>query len=133
MCGISAIYKYGRLLDDDEKCIKRMSDQMHYRGPDGDGFWTGDNCAMGHVRLSIIGLENGKQPLFSQDKSIVLVCNGEIYNYVELKVELTKQGTVFCSDTDTEVIIHLYEKYGTDCLSKLRGIFAFCLYDKKND
>lgn len=133
MCGISAIYRFKSLLEEDKQRIKRMDDQMHYRGPDGDGFWSNDRCAMGQVRLSIIGLQNGKQPLFNRDKSIVLVCNGEIYNYVELKAKLLSEGAVFCSDTDTEVIIHLYERYGTDCLSKLRGVFAFCLFDKKKD
>ena len=133
MCGISCIYRYDHLLDDDLQRITNMKDQMRYRGPDGEGLWANNRCALGHVRLSIIGLENGQQPIFNQDKSIVLVCNGEIYNYVELKAELLSHGATFISDTDIEVIIHLYEKYGTDCLTHLRGIFAFCLYDSNKD
>lgn len=129
MCGISCIYRYDHLLEGDLQRITSMKKLMRYRGPDGEGLWADNRCALGHVRLSIIGLENGQQPLFSHDKSIVLVCNGEIYNYVELKAELLSSGSKFYSDTDSEVIIHLYEKYGVDCLTYLRGIFAFCLYD----
>lgn len=133
MCGVSCIYRYSTLLDDDIHRISNMIDQMRYRGPDERGLWADDRCALGQVRLSIIGLENGKQPLFNDDKSIALICNGEIYNYVELKRELQEQGAHFLTDTDIEVIIHLYERYGTDSLSHLRGIFAFCLYDKKRE
>lgn len=133
MCGISCIYRYHQLFDDDIQHITNMKDQMRYRGPDGDGLWADNNCALGQVRLSIIGLKNGKQPLFNDDKSIVLVCNGEIYNYVELKAELGSQGVSFNTDTDIEVIIHLYAKYGIECLNHLRGIFAFCLFDRNKD
>ena len=133
MCGISGVYRYNHLLDDDQQHIEQMKDQMHYRGPDSDGTWSDNRCVMGQVRLSIIGLQNGQQPIFSADKSIVLVCNGEIYNYVELKQELLAQGCQFYTDTDIEVIIHLYERYGTGLLAHLRGIFAFALYDQKKE
>lgn len=131
MCGISVVYRYTQVSDDDLAKVRRMNDQMRYRGPDGEGEWHDAHCAMGQVRLSIIGLESGRQPLFNHDKSLVLVCNGEIYNYVELKRELQAKGFSFLTESDTEVILYLYELYGTDCVQHLRGMFAFCLYDVK--
>lgn len=131
MCGISSVYKYNHLSDDDSMRIRRMNDQMRYRGPDDEGFWSDERCAMGQVRLSIIGLEKGRQPLFNNDRTVVLVCNGEIYNYVELKRDLQAKGYSFQTDCDTEVILYLYELYGTRCVDYLRGMFAFCLYDTR--
>lgn len=131
MCGISVVYKYSGISDEDLSRVRRMNDQMRYRGPEDEGSWFDGNCAMGQVRLSIIGLENGKQPLFNHDKSLVLVCNGEIYNYIELKKELQSLGYTFLTDCDTEVILYLYELYGKECVQYLRGMFAFCLYDIK--
>lgn len=131
MCGVSAIFRYEHLKDDDVLKVKRMGDQMHYRGPDEEGLWSDDHCAMGQVRLSIIGLNNGTQPLFNKDKSLVLICNGEIYNYIEIKKYLEAKGVVLQTDTDTEVILPLYELYGAECVNHLRGMFAFCLYDIK--
>lgn len=132
MCGVSVVFRYEHLKENDIQRVKQMNDQMHYRGPDDEGYWSDDYCVMGQVRLSIIGLNNGTQPLFNADKSIVLVCNGEIYNYIELKKELESKGVTLRTDTDTEVILPLYEMYGTDCVNHLRGMFAFCLYDTKN-
>ena len=131
MCGISVVYRYSAVTEDDLSKVQQMNDQMRYRGPEDEGRWSDEHCAMGQVRLSIIGLENGKQPLFNHDKSLALVCNGEIYNYVELKKELQAKGFSFLTDSDTEVILYLYELYGTDCVNHLRGMFAFCLYDVK--
>lgn len=131
MCGVSAIFRYEHLRDDDVLKVKRMGDQMHYRGPDEEGLWSDEHCAMGQVRLSIIGLNNGTQPLFNKDKSLVLICNGEIYNYIEIKKYLEAKGVVLQTDTDTEVILPLYELYGAECVNHLRGMFAFCLYDIK--
>lgn len=131
MCGVSAVFRYEHLKEQDAIKLKCMNDQMRYRGPDEEGYWSDDQCAIGQVRLSIIGLDNGTQPLFSADRSVVLVCNGEIYNYVELKQELAAKGMTLQTDTDTEVILPLYELYGTDCVKHLRGMFAFCLYDVK--
>ena len=131
MCGINSIYRYTQISEHDKENIKAMNHEMHYRGPDGEGYWNNEVCAMAHTRLSIIGLQNGSQPLFNQDKSLILVCNGEIYNYKELKQELLVKGYVFSSDTDCEVILYLYELYGLDCVNHLRGMFAFCLYDVK--
>lgn len=129
MCGISVVYRYSSVTEDDLLKVRRMNDQMRYRGPEEEGEWSDEHCAMGQIRLSIIGLENGRQPLFNHDRSLVLVCNGEIYNYVELKKELQSKGFSFLTDCDIEVILYLYELYGTQCVQHLRGMFAFCLYD----
>ncbi|GAT62868.1 asparagine synthase (glutamine-hydrolyzing) [Paludibacter jiangxiensis] len=129
MCGISAIYRYTRISDDDRQRLTQMNREMHYRGPDENDVWSDDTCGLAHTRLSIIGLENGRQPLFSKDKSLVLICNGEIYNYIELKKELEAKGHHFSSDSDSETILHLYEEYGVKCLEHLRGMFAFCLWN----
>lgn len=131
MCGISAIYRFTQISDSDKAKLAAMNREMHYRGPDENGVWTDETCGLAHTRLSIIGLDNGKQPLFNEDKSLVLICNGEIYNYVELKKELTDKGHVFNSDTDSETILHLYEEYGVKCLDHLRGMFAFCLWNTR--
>lgn len=131
MCGISAAYRYTEITGDDIAKIRRMNGQMRYRGPDSEGVWHDECCAMGQVRLSIIGLNKGQQPLFNRDKSLVLVCNGEIYNHIELRKELASQGYIFQYDSDSEVILGLYEQYGAECVQHLRGCFAFCLYDTK--
>jgi len=129
MCGISAIFSYTQITDSDKTKLALMNQEMHYRGPNENGVWTDDVCGLAHTRLSIIGLENGKQPLFNEDHSLVLICNGEIYNYVELKQDLVAKGHVFSSDSDSETILHLYEEYGVKCLDYLRGMFAFCLWN----
>jgi len=131
MCGISAIYRYTQVTDEDVSKLHKMNEEMHYRGPDDRGVWNDDICGLAQVRLSIIGLEKGKQPLFNEDGSLVLIVNGEIYNYVELKKDLEQKGHIFNSDTDSETILHLYEEYGVNCLEHLRGMFAFCLWDTK--
>jgi asparagine synthase (glutamine-hydrolysing) len=131
MCGISAIYRYTSITETDRQKLHVMNEEMHYRGPDDRGVWTDDHCGLAQVRLSIIGLEKGKQPLFNEDKSLVLVCNGEIYNYIELKQDLIKKGHYFNSDSDSETILHLYEEYGAKCLDYLRGMFSFCLWDSR--
>lgn len=129
MCGITALYRYTQIDDSDKEKLARMNREMHYRGPDEEGIWTDTSCGLAHTRLSIIGLQNGLQPLFNEDKSLVLVCNGEIYNYIELKKSLEAKGHIFNSDTDSETILHLYEEYGVKCLEYLRGMFAFCLWN----
>jgi asparagine synthase (glutamine-hydrolysing) len=131
MCGISAIYRFTAIEESDRQKMEAMNREMAYRGPDDNGTWFDEKCGMAQTRLSIIGLEKGKQPLFSEDKTVVLICNGEIYNYIELKAMLLKAGHSFSSDSDSEMIVHLYEMYGVDCLSHLRGQFAFCLWDSK--
>ncbi len=131
MCGISSVYRYTRTTDEDVRRIQAMNDSMRYRGPDDKGVWHDEHFVAGQVRLSIIGIEKGKQPLFNEDKTLVLICNGEIYNYVELKQQLIAHGHSFMSDSDSETILHLYEDYGVECLQYLRGMFAFCLYNTR--
>ena len=131
MCGISSLYQFTKISQQDKQNLMRMNREMHYRGPDGEGYWNDDTCAMAHTRLSIIGLDNGAQPLLNADKSLVLICNGEIYNYKELRQHVAERGYVCSTDSDCEVILYLYELYGEKCLQHLRGMFAFCLYDLK--
>ena len=131
MCGISAVYRYTSITETDKEKLVAMNEEMHYRGPDDNGVWYDEHCGMAQVRLSIIGLKKGKQPLFNEDKSLVLICNGEIYNYIEIKQDLIAKGHIFNSDSDSETILHLYEEYGVKCLEHLRGMFAFCLWDIK--
>lgn len=131
MCGISALYRFTKVSKQDVLTLRKMNQEMHYRGPDGEGYWNNDTCALAHTRLSIIGLENGAQPLYNADRSLILVCNGEIYNYKELRASLAAKGYMCTTESDSEVILYLYELYGTDCLQYLRGMFAFCLYDTR--
>lgn len=129
MCGISAVYRFTSISSEDREKLDLMNSEMQYRGPDGNGIWADESCGLAHTRLSIIGLQKGDQPLFSEDRSLVLVCNGEIYNYVELRKSLEAKGHFFSSDTDSETILHLYEEYGVKCLEHLRGMFSFCIWD----
>lgn len=129
MCGISALYRFTNISSNDCLKLEAMNKEMAYRGPNEKGVWHDDICGLAHTRLSIIGLENGHQPIFNEDRSLVLVCNGEIYNYKDLRSSLKQKGHLFSTDSDSEVIIHLYEEYGIDALQHLRGMFAFCLWD----
>ncbi len=131
MCGINCIYRYTNVTHEDVERLEFMNREMAYRGPDGKGVWTDEKCGMAHTRLSIIGLENGAQPLVNEENTLVLVCNGEIYNYVELKEDLSGRGHVFRTDSDSEVILHLYAEMGERCVEKLKGMFAFLLWDRK--
>ena len=109
--------------------LKRMSDAIRHRGPDDEGFYNQDNIGLGFRRLSIIDINTGHQPLANANESIYIVFNGEIYNYQEKRELLIQKGYTFNTATDTEVILHLYEEFGTDCLSHLRGMFAFTIWD----
>ena len=116
-----------------KKIIKDMADIIIHRGPDSDGYYVGDNCALGFRRLSIIDLNGGSQPIYNEHEDMVIIFNGEIYNYQEIRDDLIKKGYNFKTKTDTEVILHGYEEYKEDILNKLRGMFAFVIYDIKND
>ena len=116
-----------------KKIIKDMADIIQHRGPDSDGYYVNDNVALGFRRLSIIDLEGGSQPIFNEDKTKVIVFNGEIYNYREIKEELLTKGHVFSTESDTEVLLHGYEEYKEKILDKLRGMFAFVIYDIKHN
>jgi asparagine synthase (glutamine-hydrolysing) len=131
MCGIAGIFN---LYNDEEICInilKGMALSLQHRGPDGFGYHVDKNIGLAHARLSIIDLEGGWQPIYNEDKSLCIIFNGEIFNYIELRKFLQDKGHDFYTNSDTEVIIHLYEEYGTDCLQYLNGQFAFALWDKK--
>jgi asparagine synthase (glutamine-hydrolysing) len=128
MCGIAGIV--GR-LDPDGRDIGAMLRALAHRGPDGEGIYRDDRAVLGHRRLSIIDLEGGRQPLRNAEGTIWLVCNGEIYNYVELRRELEARGHRFVTHSDCEVIIGLYEAYGDALLGRLRGMFSFALWDAR--
>ena len=128
MCGINVIISKEKNKD---KIIKKMNDRIIHRGPDAEGYFVDDYVALGQRRLSIIDLEGGIQPMYNEDGSIVIVFNGEIYNYQDLKGELTNHD--FSTNSDTEVLIHGYEEWGVNLLDKLRGMFSFCIYDIKNN
>lgn len=116
-----------------QKIIKEMADAIIHRGPDSDGYYVDDTIALGFRRLSIIDLKGGSQPIYNEDKTKVIVFNGEIYNYQELKEELIKKGHLFSTNTDTEVILHGYEEYKEELFKMLRGMFAFVIYDIKTN
>ena len=134
MCGIAGIYNFGHHQPVNEVILKRMSDVIEHRGPDADGVYISEDRTLGlaHRRLSIIDLEGGIQPMVSPDGSCWIIYNGEIYNFPELKKELLADGCKFKTNSDTEVILVLYQKYGEQAWEKLNGIFAFALYDTNN-
>ncbi|MEW5693439.1 MAG: asparagine synthase (glutamine-hydrolyzing) [Candidatus Hydrogenedentota bacterium] len=130
MCGICGIVHFNDKPINVE-IVSKMTDVMKHRGPDDRGIYLFDKIAFGHRRLSIIGLSTGHQPMSNEDDSIWITYNGELYNYLELKDELKSKGHIFKTDCDTEVIIHLYEEYGCDCVNRMNGIFAFCIWDNR--
>ena len=131
MCGFVGFVDKTKKIDK-KKIIKDMADRIIHRGPDSEGYYVDNSVAMGFRRLSIIDLEGGNQPLYNEDKSIVVMFNGEIYNYKEIREEL-KEKHKFKTNSDTEVIVHGYEEYGTDIFNKLRGMFGILIYDKNKD
>ncbi|MGA3091050.1 MAG: asparagine synthase (glutamine-hydrolyzing) [Terriglobales bacterium] len=130
MCGIAGVVSATRDSDITEALVHHMCQQIVYRGPDDEGLYVADGAGLGMRRLSIIDLEGGHQPVFNEDRSAWIVFNGEIYNFPELRPELEKRGHRFTTRTDTEVIIHLYEEMGAECVQKLRGMFAIAIYDR---
>jgi|HubBroStandDraft_4_1064222.scaffolds.fasta_scaffold00111_7 asparagine synthase (glutamine-hydrolysing) len=129
MCGIA-----GFLLPNGKACVddvRRMTDLIRHRGPDDEGIYTDGPCGIGMRRLSIIDLSTGHQPMSNEDGSIWIVFNGEIYNYQELRDDLIGKGHRFTTNSDTETLIHLYEQEGTDGLQRLRGMFAYCIWDAR--
>jgi len=132
MCGIAGIVGATRENNITEGLVREMCDRIIHRGPDDEGIFVEDGAGLGMRRLSIIDLSGGHQPVFNEDRSAWIVYNGEIYNFPELRVELESSGHRFYTKTDTEVIIHLYEEMGADCVQKLRGMFALAIYDKAN-
>jgi asparagine synthase (glutamine-hydrolysing) len=131
MCGIAGVVnsEHGGV---EAATIRRMCQAIVHRGPDDEGIFVQDGAGLGVRRLSVIDVSGGHQPVFNEDKTICIVYNGEIYNFSELRLELEGLGHRFYTRTDTEVIVHLYEEMGCDCVQKLRGMFAFAIYDTRS-
>lgn len=129
MCGIAGIFHLGTPKPVDPARVKAMVDAIAHRGPDGEGIWTASGVGLGHRRLSVIDLAGGDQPMLSDDGRLVVVFNGEIYNYRELRAELEAWGATFRTHSDTEVILHGWRRWGPDCLDHFAGMFAFALFD----
>lgn len=131
MCGIAGIVHSDKNAVVDRESIHRMCEQIVHRGPDDEGIYLHGNAGLGMRRLSIIDLAGGHQPIHNEDESVWVVFNGEIYNFQELRRELEGRGHRFCTNSDTEVIVHLYEDLGADCVQRLRGMFAIAIYDER--
>lgn len=131
MCGINGIAfstRSGKQID--ERILTKMRDVQFHRGPDGGGNFVEGQIGLGHRRLSIVDVSHGGQPMFNEDKSLVIIYNGEVYNHADYREELEAKGHVYQTHCDTETIIHLYEEYGERCVEKLRGMFAFAIWDR---
>lgn len=140
MCGICGIFNFGSKKPVGRDLIQRMTATLRHRGPDDEGYYFSNRMSdvrcqigLGVRRLSIIDLETGHQPVHNEDKSIWIVFNGEIYNFNDLRENLEKKGHRFYTKSDTEVIVHLYEEYGQDCVQKLNGMFAFAIWDSREE
>jgi asparagine synthase (glutamine-hydrolysing) len=129
MCGIAGIYHFDHQRKVDQGKLKKMSDVIAHRGPDGEGFYMNGNIGLAHRRLSIIDLTSGAQPMYNDDEKIAIVFNGEIYNYIEIQKELELLGHKFRTTSDTEVIIRAYEQWGVDCQEKLNGMWSLAIWD----
>ncbi|MBE6677281.1 MAG: asparagine synthase (glutamine-hydrolyzing) [Ruminococcaceae bacterium] len=129
MCGFAGIYKYTVLTEEDIRCVTEMSHAIRHRGPDDDGIFTADRVAFGFRRLSIIDLAGGAQPYTEKSGRYSIVYNGEVYNYLELKDELKAAGEAFDGNSEVEVMLRLYALYGPSFIEKLRGMYAFLIYD----
>ncbi len=130
MCGIAGIFDLTSERPVDAELLTRMTTRIAHRGPDDHGFHNEPGVGLGHRRLSIIDLAGGHQPIYNEDRTVAIIYNGEIYNYRPLTEELEAKGHVFASRTDSEVIVHAWEEWGTDCLSRFNGMFAFALWDR---
>lgn len=134
MCGINGFIDFTNRYQKDEihSIISKMNDFIIHRGPDDNGVFVHNGIALGMRRLSIIDLDTGNQPIFNEDRSLVIVFNGEIYNYKSLKLNLISKGHIFKTTSDTEVVLHCYEEYGNDSFSKLNGMFSIAIYNINN-
>jgi asparagine synthase (glutamine-hydrolysing) len=129
MCGIAGIFDFRGRAEIDRALLRRMTDILHHRGPDGDGFHYAPGIGLGHRRLAIVDLAAGDQPLYNEDGTVCVVYNGEIYNFQLLMAELAALGHTFRTRCDTEVIVHAWEEWGEACLERFNGMFAFALWD----
>ena len=133
MCGIAGILHFDRARPAADALVRRMTSTLVHRGPDGDGYFTHGCVGLGHRRLSIIDLATGDQPFISADGNLALVYNGELYNYLEIRRDLKSRGRHFRTESDTEVLLQAYDEWGTDCLSRFNGMWAFALWDEKRE
>src|SRR5262245_24881403 len=133
MCGITGLFDARDRRAVDRAVLHRMNESQHHRGPDECGLHIEPGIGLGHRRLSIIDLSTGQQPLFNEDGSVVVVFNGEIYNYQSLIPELVALGHTFRTKSDTEVIVHAWEAWGERCVERFRGMFAFALWDRNQE
>jgi asparagine synthase (glutamine-hydrolysing) len=131
MCGITGIFYYKNSQKIDPAVLQGMTDILSHRGPDDDGYYIEDNIGLGQRRLSIIDIAGGKQPMHNEDKTLWVIFNGEIFNYIEIREELEGKGHRFYTHSDTEVIVHAYEQWGKDFLNHFNGQFAIALWDDK--
>jgi len=131
VCGICGKLNFNREENVSPALLKSMAKSIHHRGPDDEGYYSSGPVGFGFRRLSIIDLNTGHQPISNEDGSVWIVFNGEIYNYQELREQLRAKGHIFKTQTDTEVIVHLYEEFGENCVEKLRGMFAFAIWDDR--
>ncbi|MCY9591376.1 asparagine synthase (glutamine-hydrolyzing) [Paenibacillus chitinolyticus] len=130
MCGITGVM-YFEDREPSVSMLQQMTDVIHHRGPNDSGFWTENRIGLGFRRLSIIDIAEGHQPLCNEDESVWIIFNGEIYNYKSLRSMLQDRGHVFRTNSDTEVIVHLYEEFGEECVKHLRGMFGFAIWDRR--
>lgn len=130
MCGYVG---FTNKIDNANIVLKKMMEKIRHRGPDGEGQYIDEGIALGHRRLSIIDIDSGAQPMYNEDGSLVIVFNGEIYNYRQIREELVKSGHRFATQSDTEILIHGYEEFGSKLLNKLRGMFSFVIWDRKKN
>ncbi len=133
MCGIAGWFDTKGERAPNRDYVKAMTDAIAHRGPDGDGFYFAAGIGLGHRRLAVIDLVTGDQPMFSADRSVCIIFNGEIYNFKTVRHELQLKGHHFVSQSDTEVIIHAWKEWGRDCVTHLTGMFAFALWDQRQD
>ena len=131
MCGIAGILNFASDHAVEEARLRRMRDTLRHRGPDGEGLFIEGSVGLGHRRLAIVDLASGGQPIASEDGTVLVVCNGEIYNHPELRPALEARGHRYRTRSDTETILHLYEEEGDRCVERLRGMFAFALWDRR--
>ena len=133
MCGIAGVLEFGPNAHVEASVLCRMCGIMAHRGPDDDGFFLQGPVGLGMRRLSIVDLSTGHQPISNEDGTLWIVFNGEIYNHSSLRKELIARGHRYQTQSDTETIVHLYEEYGKECVEHLRGMFAFALWDTRNN
>ena len=132
MCGVAGLFQHsGAAID--AALLRRMTGALSHRGPDGDGFHVEPGVGLGHRRLAIVDVGGGQQPMYNEDKSVVIVFNGEIYNHVALRAVLRGKGHVFRNHCDTEAIVHAWEEWGVECLHHLEGMFVFALWDRNRE